>query len=431
MKTKTKLIALAVIIMAGITTQCTRTMKERGPIPLSSIDEVTKNQVIAVLREKYGDAQAFRFERGVSQVAGFWNDSDGTVEDFKTFCVERFIADEDELALVFDRLSAALESLFGSYNKISVDLKIPIHVPIGPIHPVDEILGGYSPGAHFADDMFGNKLAFIVLLNFPFYSLDEKTEMGDQWSRRQWAYARMGELFTSRVPGALNQEVSRTLTDADNYITEYNIYMGKLRDSDDRQLFPDDMRLISHWGIRDELKSNYSAPEGFEKQKMIYEVMLRIIRQEIPEDVINSDAVTWDPFTNEVYKDGEKIAADREPDTRYQVLLDNFKVLYATDPYHPFYPTYIQRAFDRNMEIPQREVEELFVALASSPEVKMAGELISSRLGRPLEPFDIWYDGFKARSSMNEEELSQITRARYPDNKAFEKDLTNILVKLG
>ncbi|MFO7614223.1 MAG: hypothetical protein R6W71_06245, partial [Bacteroidales bacterium] len=63
--------------------------------------------------------------------------------------------------------------------------------------------------------------------------------------------------------------------------------------------------------------------------------------------------------------------------------------------------------------------------------VKMAGELISSRLGRPLEPFDIWYDGFKARSSMNEEELSQITRARYPDNKAFEKDLTNILVKLG
>ncbi|MBW6459381.1 MAG: hypothetical protein K0B08_02305 [Bacteroidales bacterium] len=431
MKTKTKLIVMAVIIMAGITTHCTRTVKEGGPMPLSSIDEASKNQVILALKEKYGDDQAFRIERGVSQAAGFWNDSDGTMEDFKTFCMERFIADEDELALVFNRLSAALESLFGSYNKISVDLKIPIHVPIGPILPVDEILGGYSPGAHFADDMFGNKLAFIVLLNFPFYSLDEKIELGDDWNRRQWAYARMGELFTSRTPAALNQQVSRTLTDADNYITDYNIYMGRLRDHDNRQLFPDDMRLISHWGIRDELKSNYSAPEGFEKQKMIYEVMLRIIRQEIPQDVINNDAPTWNPFTNEVFKDSEKAAGEREPDTRYQVLLDNFRVLYATDPYQPFYPTCIQRAFDKNMEIPQREVEELFMALASSPEVKMAGELISLRLGRPLEPFDIWYDGFKARSTMNEEELSKITRARYPDNKAFEKDLTNILVKLG
>ncbi|NTV84409.1 MAG: hypothetical protein HGA23_08940, partial [Bacteroidales bacterium] len=224
---------------------------------------------------------------------------------------------------------------------------------------------------------------------------------------------------------------SKTLTDADSYISAYNICMDKLRNDQGKQLFADNLRLISHWGIRDELKSHYGETDGLEKQKMVYQVMLRIINQEIPAGVINNNEVTWNPYSNEVFKGTEKVPADPEPDTRYQVLLDNFKVLYATDAYQPFYPTYISRAFDEGMEIPQQEVEKLFTDLVSSPEAKQVGELISKRLGRPLEPFDIWYNGFKSHSSLNEEELNKITRAKYPDIEAFEKDLPNILIKLG
>lgn len=431
MKHQTRMFLLALILIAGCNLPSSEKIKDKDTMKLSHLDAATISGAVNELKARFGEAQAFRIETGVRQAADFWNAGDGTAEDFKAFCLEKFIADERELNLVYERLSAALESLFGSYNKISVDLKLPIHVPMGEITGVDEILGGYNPGAHFADDMFANKLAFVVLLNFPFYSLDEKTDKGEAWSRQQWAYARMGELFTSRTPAAFSQEISRVLTDADNYITEYNIYMGKLRDDNGNQLFPDDLRLISHWGIRDELKSQYANPEGLDQQKMIYEVMLRIIRQEIPAAVINNPGLTWKPFSNEVFKGDEKTGNNPEPDTRYQVLLDNFKVLYATDVFHPFYPTYIHRAFDKNMEIPQQDVEDLFVALVSSEEVKMAGELISKRLGRPLQPFDIWYNGFKSRGSLNEEELNKITRAKYPDSKAFEADLPNILVKLG
>ncbi|HZX62265.1 MAG TPA: hypothetical protein VFE66_03550, partial [Bacteroidales bacterium] len=67
----------------------------------------------------------------------------------------------------------------------------------------------------------------------------------------------------------------------------------------------------------------------------------------------------------------------------------------------------------------------------SSPEVKQVGALISKRLSRPLQPFDIWYDGFKARSSMDQEKLDKITKAKYPNTEAVEKDIPNILVKLG
>jgi hypothetical protein len=63
--------------------------------------------------------------------------------------------------------------------------------------------------------------------------------------------------------------------------------------------------------------------------------------------------------------------------------------------------------------------------------VKQVGALISQRLGRPLQPFDIWYDGFKARSSMDQTLLDKTAKAKYPNTVAFEKDIPNMLVKLG
>ena len=81
------------------------------------------------------------------------------------------------------------------------------------------------------DDFYANKIAFVTALNFPFYSLDEKTKLGDTWTRKQWAYARMGDRFTSRIPAQVQQHLSQTLTNADSYISNYNIYMGQLVDA--------------------------------------------------------------------------------------------------------------------------------------------------------------------------------------------------------
>ena len=48
----------------------------------------------------------------------------------------------------------------------------------------------------------------------------------------------MGDSFTSRVPAAIQQEVSKTTTEADAYISDYNIYMGKLRTRTVNSYFP-------------------------------------------------------------------------------------------------------------------------------------------------------------------------------------------------
>ena len=307
-----------------------------------------------------------------------------------------------------------------------------MHLDIGEMLQIDEIFGAYEPGAHFNDDFFTNKIAFIAGLNFPFFSLKEKEELGSGWTRKEWAYARLGDIFIARIPAEINQKVSEALTSSDNYISNYNIYVGNLVDDQMNTHFAKDMKLISHWNLRDELKANYNkGDEGLLKQKMIYEVMLHIIHQTIPDSVIDNPSLQWNPFTNKIFRNGKEIALNPEPDIRYQYLLGNYKAMSAVDPYTPMYPTYIMRAFDGSMEIPQEQVEQLFTGFCSSPQVKKVADLIGKRLGRPLQPFDIWYDGFKARSAMNQDELDKITRAKYPNTTAFEADIPNILIKLG
>jgi len=208
--------------------------------------------------------------------------------------------------------------------------------------------------------------------------------------------------------------------------------MGQLVDAKGEKLFPADMKLITHWGLRDELKSDYADKvNGLNKQQLIYEVMKRIIDQSIPSEVINNGKYTWNPVENKIFDSGKELPSKPENDVRYEVLLQNFKANRQIDAYSPNFPTALSRNFDAAMEIPQKDVENLFKSLLSSQQVKEVAAYIKSRLGRDLQPFDIWYNGFKAKGEISEDELTKITSAKYPTPLAVEKDLPNILIKLG
>lgn len=394
--------------------------------------EKTVLQTLDSLKARYDGLSTARAEKGIRQAAALWTDNDGDDEAFRAFCLEKYVADEQRREQLFLRLSDKFELLLGSFNKIDLELKKPIHEVNGEPSPIDYDMGGYDVAAHFRDDMFENKVAFTTILNFPAYTLQEKKELGESWSRLQWGYARMGDLFTARIPAHVQQKVSTSQTAADNYISDYNIMMGELRNDAGEALFPDGMKLLSHWNLRDELKSNYAdAEKGLEKQRMIYTVMKRIVTQEIPERVVNRSDLQWNPIANRVFENGQEITAAAEPDTRYAVLLENFKALRDVDPHTPALPDAIRRAFDGNMEFSSDEVKDMFTRFIASEQVKQVAGLIENRLGRPLEPFDIWYDGFKARSAIPEDQLSATTRRLYPDAAAFEKAMPALLRQLG
>lgn len=371
-------------------------------------------------------------ERGVRQAAFLWRAADGTEEEFCDLVRSSFKGTPEGKKELFDKLSSAYAAINGMYGELGTVLQRPVILKGPAPDDVDFILSMYSPYSHLSDDMFANRLAFITVLNFPNYTLAEKNELGKNWSRLEWAYARMGDQFTTRVPARIGQDSGEAGSRAESYIADYNIMMGHLLTESGERLFPEDMVLLSHWNLRDEIKSNYAdVPHAREKQEMIYKVMEHIVLQDIPGEVVNNAAYDWAPYSNRTWKDGQELTLAPEGAERYARILDIFHTMLQADPYCPQQPDAIIRNFEGGMEVSADEIESLFVKLLSSDQVKRTGDLIRKRLGRDLRPYDIWYDGFKSRSAMPEDRLSEQTRALYPDPEAFEKGMPKMLQNLG
>lgn len=417
-----KKIFSVIILLIFITT-----LKASQPFISQTTTQQTVNQIL-----KNTTASVDMVNRGVNLTASLWTATDGNQEDFIQLCVENFCKNAEEKELLFNRLCDNFETILGHNNRVSIELKRPIHVEGYNVMPIDEMFAAYDGLAHLVNDMFDNKIAFVITLNFPHYTLKEKTECASKWTDLEWGYARLGDMFTSRVPADKLKEINTATAAAENYISNYNIHMGKIWSDQNQKFWSPDTKLITHWGLRDELKAAYAdSQNGLEKQTIIYNIMKRIIDQSIPKEVINSDEYIWYPSTNQIFIENIEIIGTPEDDVRYQYLLDNFKAIKASDNYYADNTTYLSRVFNEDLEISQRDVERLFTAYLSSPQVKEVAGLISKRLGRKLQPFDIWYNGFKNRSAISQDYLDSLTTQKYPTKEAFTRDLPNILKKLG
>jgi hypothetical protein len=402
-----------------------------------------KQKLEAELAKKYGEPQRERIKRGLSQVSEFWRAEDGDAAVFEAFVSANFAGDQATLDNMFNRFEHLLEQLSGHMHEINREFRQQMDMDLGPLLPFDQVFAGYDPSAHVVDDMFQNKLAFVVLLNFPLTTLDERLKHGPGWTRRQWAEARLAQAFSKRVPAEVILAMSAAEAEAAGYINEYNIWMHHLTDENGQRPFPPGLRLLSHWNLRDEIKASYADRQnGLAKQRMIQQVMERIITQTVPEVVVNNPGVDWNPFRNEV-KASTEIDSDpsaikstdadnrREPDTRYAMFLKTFYAARKADPYSPTAPTLMARRFEEDRELPESRVKAMLEQVLSSPQAAQTAKLIEQRLGRPLEPFDIWYNGFRPKDQHSEAELDQIVSKRYPNAAAYTADIPKFLVQLG
>src|SRR6185295_16544595 len=406
--------------------------------PTSTLDSQTIQRTIDRLVDRDGPEHADRISRGVEQAARRWWPEDGDADAFAGFCDSHFLADSEALAATFRRLEDIFEQVDGHLYEVRRELTAPIELDCEPLLPVDRLLANLDLASHVREDLFRTGTAFLALLNFPLHTLAERLEAGPGWDRETWARSRLMDRFTLRIPAGVQQEITRAVTAAEQYVSTYNIRLDRLVTATGERPFPEGLRLISHWGLRDELASYYSTPgpAGLARQRLILRVMERIVRQEIPAAVIDNPGVCWDPELNTVRPAREDAPsagdlAAREPDTRYAQLLSVFHAVREVDPYSPAHPTFIARRFERDRQISEREVEALLVSVLSAPEVADLGRLIEARLGRPLEPFDIWYSGFKSRAEHGESELDESVRRRFPDLAAFAAGLPDLLARLG
>ncbi len=368
-----------------------------------------------------------RILRGVGQVAKRWTKQDGSQKEFMAFC-QKYFASGPGLDRLFARFERQLEQIEGRQHSLALALRWDVELDTGPLLPVDGLFAAYDPASHLVEDLFANKLAFVALLNFPLSTLAERIRHGSNWSRRQWAESRLAAHFSHRIPAAAKQNAGRARSVAASYIYGYNIHMGQVVDSKGTPLFKKDMRLISHWGLRDQLKALYSDPQkNLSRQEIIQVIMKRIIDQSIPAAVIDQPEPVWDPVANTV--DGKPSA--READVRYRMVLDAFHALRALDAFYPDLPSFPARSFELEREIPRRRFLALLEEVLRHPVGKQIAPIIKSRLGRDLRPFDIWYDGFKARSGHDVNRLDSLAQKKYPSAAAYDKDLPQIFAQLG
>lgn len=375
--------------------------------------------------ERHGEACRERALEGARCAASFWRDEDGSPEDFASFCVRHFAADDDTRSAVFARLEAALEELFGSALSVARTCQSGVHVDRGPLLAIDALLSEWSPDAHLADDFFANKLAFALHLNFPYRSFERKQAEGERWTRREWAEARLGDLFATRVPAAASQRLAAALSAAETYVAGCYLYPSSLRDGDSGALFPADKRLLMHWNVRDEIRALYAEPDGPRKQRLLYAAMEGVVSGRVPKAFYDSRDLLWDP------RAAAPAQAALEGDERYERLLAIFRAEREYDLWCPDNPSLVARKFNVERELSERAVGRLFREVLSSPELSRAARALSRRLGRPLEPFDVWFQGWDSGEARPEAELDAITRARYPDARAFKADIPRILRALG
>ena len=399
------------------------------------------------LRQKHA-AEAARIDRGVDQVARYWRTVDGDAAAFRAFVESEFLPRGETYEATFRRLEFAFERTMGLLGSHYRDMQHGLHVDQGPLLPIDQRLGGWDIGIHVAEDLFRNKTTFVILLNFPLTTLEERLRDGARWTPRQWAEVRLGQGVSrsapllARIPAETGAKITEARAQADDYIASYNIFMHHVLAPSGERLFPTGMRLVSHWNLRDELKARYADKDGLARQRLIQLVMERIVRQEIPSAVVNNPLLDWEPKANVVtpspVKDADapkgavaEARADQEPDERYRRWKGVFDAERAADTYYPDDPTYIARRFNVDREIPEKEVEALLESVLASPLGARVGRAIERRLGRKLEPFDIWYAGFKPRAKHTEADLDAITKKKYPTVAAFAQDIPRILTDLG
>ena len=102
------------------------------------------------------------------------------------------------------------------------------------------------------------------------------------------------------------------------------------------------------------------------------------------------------------------------------MLLKTFQAARKADPYSPTAPTLIARRFDENRQIPEERVRRCSRRCSPRRSCRRSRRSSRARLGRPLEPFDVWYNGFRPRGAVHRRAARRDRPQEVPDGRGLQ-----------
>ena len=393
----------------------------------TTLDSTSTDTIIDQLIDTHGESVRQRATDGIARAAAMWTDADGDDEAFATFCNDYFIPDADDLKVLVGRLETALEQVGGHLYEMRRTLRRWSDLRGEPFGKVDDLLATFDPTPDLSDQYWRQKLAFVARLNLDRPDLDTMLRDGGNWSSDEWATVRVSQAFGPRIPADVADLVRALSFKSGKFVSEFHVPVHTLVGADGQRWFDEGRTLIAHWLIREEIRAAYAVDGGETRQRALMWVMRRHIDGTIPTSIMDgSNTADWDAQSNLLGGD------DPGPllgPVRYEHWCDNIKVARALDVHHDEHPTALRRKFDLEREIPEDEVVRQLELLLEAPARADLADLMRQRLGRPLEPQDIYLDELAPPRAADE--LDKAVKERFGDHRGFELALPDVLEQLG
>ncbi|MBL9140451.1 MAG: hypothetical protein JNK53_01175, partial [Phycisphaerae bacterium] len=393
----------------------------------ASAASATASSTVDAVCAAHPSSQRSHVLAGVERIAARWQPSDGDHAAFTAFCVAHWVAAPAQRERLLARLETALEQVGGHLYEMRRTLRRWSDLVGDEFAGVDDVLATFDPAPDLSDQLYRQKIAFIALLNFDRPDLSTMLRDGASWSVDQWAAARVAQQFGPRIPAELADQARQVSHQAQTFVARFHVPVGTLVDRKGKRWFEADRALLAHWLVREEIKAGYGDAEGLDKQRALMWVMARHIDGSSPSAVMDRTAKeAWDPERNTV---GGSVADATIGPVRYAQWLQQRALAVQFDAHYPEAPTAIARKFELNREISESDVERLMIELLEHPVRARLAIFLRKRLGRALEPQDIYFEDIAA--STPADEMNAAVRARFADEHEFERKLPEVLRGLG
>ncbi len=393
-------------------------------LPPAAVDAAVERAVA-----RHGAAERDRIAAGARRAAARWTAADGDAAAFADLCERYYVAAPADRARLLDRFERLVDLTGGHLYEIHRNLRRWSDLRGDDLPGIDDLLATFNPAPDLADQLYAQKLAFVGLLNFDRPVLADMLRDGPGWDVDRWAEARIAQAFGPRIPASVDAAAREVGHAAGTFVSTFHIPVDRLVDADGKRWFEPGRKLVAHWLVREQIKAAYAEPAGLPLQRALMAAMARHVDGTIPRAVMDGTAdADWDPAANTLGGAPVDPAATVGP-ARYDHWLAVFGAARLLDAHCPEHPTAVDRRFNLEREIPEAEVERCLVAMLEHPARAALADLVRRRLGRDLEPFDVYCEDIE--TALPAAEMDALVRRRFADAAELERRLPEVLAELG